>query len=83
MDNTDKSDIKVHLISKEKLKLENIIKELYQSKSIDSEDLEEFLKFTVFIILHEYEKNKLSLIEFYSQYRDIYKQHSDNYKKKG
>jgi hypothetical protein len=77
MDNTDKNCINLHLLSKEKLKMENIVKDLYQSKSIVSEDMEEFLKFTVLIILHEYENNKQSLIEFYRQNKKIYQQYTD------
>jgi hypothetical protein len=77
MDNTDKNCINLHLLSKEKLKMENIVKDLYQSKSIVSEDIEEFLKFTVLIILHEYENNKQSLIEFYRQNKKIYQQYTD------
>ena len=49
----------------QKTYLKKIIKELYESSSIDSENMEEFLKLTVFIVLYEYDKNKQSLKDFY------------------
>jgi hypothetical protein len=57
----------------QKTYLKKIIKELYESNSIDSENMEEFLKITVFIVLYEYEKNKQSLKDFYKKNKDEYK----------
>ncbi len=74
----DKNNIEIYLNDEEKLRLENIVKELYKAKSIESDDIEEFLKFTIFIILYEYDKNKISLNEFYRQKKEIYKNSNDN-----
>jgi hypothetical protein len=76
--NTDEKDIRLYLNDEEKLKLEKIVKELYQAKSIETEDTEEFLKITVFIVLYEYDKNKLSLNEFYRKNKEVYKQSKAN-----
>lgn len=78
MDSIDKSTnqnhIKLYLNDKEKLKLDKVVKELHQAKSIETENIDEFLKFTVFIVLYEYDKNKLSLNEFYRKNKEVYKQ---------
>ena len=57
----------------QKTYLKKIIKELYESSSIDSENMEEFLKLTVFIVLYEYDKNKQSLKDFYNKNKEEYK----------
>jgi hypothetical protein len=56
------------------VKLKKIIKELYESKSIESERIEEFLKLNVFIIFTEYDTNKQSLNKFYRQNKELYRQ---------
>lgn len=68
----DENQIKICLNNKEKQKLDKIVKELYQAKSIHTNDIGEFLKFTIFIVFYEYEKNKMSLNEFYRQNKEIY-----------
>ena len=57
----------------QKTYLKKIIKDLYESSSIDSENMEEFLKLTVFIVLYEYDKNKQSLKDFYNKNKEEYK----------
>jgi hypothetical protein len=76
--NTKQSHIKLYLNDKERLKLDKVVKELYQSESIETENIDEFLKFTVFIVLYEYDKNKLSLNEFYRKNKEVYKQSKEN-----
>ena len=76
-EDTNENYIRLHLNDKEKLKLEKIVKELYKAKSIDTEDIDEFLKFTVFIVLYEYDKNKTSLNEFYRKNKEAYKQNNE------
>jgi hypothetical protein len=56
------------------IKLRKIIKELYESKSIESENIEEFLKLNVFIVFNEYDTNKQSLNKFFKQNKESYKQ---------
>ncbi|MDP8906350.1 MAG: hypothetical protein M3M88_02385 [Thermoproteota archaeon] len=75
--NANENYIRLNLNDKEKLKLEKIVKELYKAKSIDTEDIDEFLKFTVFIVLYEYDKNKTSLNEFYRKNKEAYKQNNE------
>ncbi len=75
--NTNQNYIRLYLNDKEKLKLEKIVNELYQAKSIDTENIDEFLKFTVFIVLYEYDKNKTSLNEFYRKNKEVYKQNKE------
>ncbi len=53
-------------------KLKKIIKELYESKSIESESIEEFLKLNVFIIFTEYDANKQSLNKFYKKNKELH-----------
>jgi hypothetical protein len=53
-------------IEKEELtKLKTIIKDLFESGSINSNEIEEFIKFTLFIVFDEYDKNIPSLKKFY------------------
>jgi hypothetical protein len=54
-------------------KFKKSIKELYESKSIESESIEEFLKLNVFIIFTEYDANKQSLNEFYRQSKELHR----------
>ena len=75
--NTNQNHIKLYLNDEEKLKLDKIVKELYQAKSIETEDVDEFLKFTFFIVLYEYDKNKLSLNEFYRKNKEVYKHYKE------
>jgi hypothetical protein len=76
-ENTNQNHIKLYLNDKERIKLDKVVKELYQAKSIETENIDEFLKFTVFIVLYEYDKNKLSLNEFYRKNKEVYKQNKE------
>ena len=76
-ENTNQNHIKLYLNDKERLKLDKVVKELYQAKSIETENIDEFLKFTVFIVLYEYDKNKLSLNEFYRKNKEVYKHNKE------
>ena len=76
-ENTNQNHIRLYLNDKERLKLDKVVKELYQAKSIETENIDEFLKFTVFIVLYEYDKNKLSLNEFYRKNKEVYKQNKE------
>lgn len=66
------SKIAVDLKTKEMLKLKGIVKELYESNSIDSDDIEEFLKFTIFIVFEEYDRNNQSIKQFYKNNLEKY-----------
>ena len=71
-----KNKIELYLEVNKFITLEKIIKELYTSKSIETESIEEFLKLTIFIVFDEYKKNKHSLNEFYRQNMELYKQNN-------
>jgi hypothetical protein len=47
-------------------KLRTIINYLFESKALDSKDIQDFIKFTIFIVFDEADKNKESLRKFYS-----------------
>jgi hypothetical protein len=72
--NKNKNKIELYLDLNKFIILKKIIKELYTSKSIETESIEEFLKLTIFIVFDEYEKNKHSLNEFYGHNMELYKQ---------
>ncbi|MGN6346789.1 MAG: hypothetical protein ACTHKJ_03175 [Candidatus Nitrosocosmicus sp.] len=74
MNNSKETTIEFKLKENQKINLEKIIKELYNSNSIDSENIDEFLKLTIFIVLYEYDKNQKSLNEFYKKNKELYKQ---------
>jgi hypothetical protein len=78
LDDNNNNKIEVYLDDDKIKKLDKIIKELYESNSIDSDSMKEFLDLTIFIVLYEYDKNKDSLKKFYSQNKEIYKQEKDN-----
>lgn len=68
-------------IEEEKLtKLKTIIKDLFESGSINSNEIEEFIKFTLFIVFDEYEKNIPSLKKFYSMNLTNYLDNKDRQK---
>ena len=50
MDYTEKNKIEFYLDNNNINKLDKIVKELYESNTIDSETIDEFLKLTIFII---------------------------------
>lgn len=70
----NRNKIELYLEANKFITLEKIIHELYSSKSIETESIEEFLKLTIFIVFDEYKKNKNSLNEFYRQNKELYKQ---------
>ena len=46
-------------------KLKEIIDDLFESNAVNSSDIQDFLRFTLFIVFDESEKNKESLRKFY------------------
>ena len=68
-------------IEEEKVtKLKTIIKDLFESGSINSNEIEEFIKFTLFIVFDEYENNIPSLKKFYSMNLTNYLDNKDRQK---
>lgn len=58
-------NIGIKLNDVESAKLRTIMADLVESKAVNSTDIEDFLRFTLFIVFDEYEKNKDSLRKFY------------------
>jgi len=60
------TNISISLAEEKTTKLKTIIDDLFESGSINSNQIEEFIRFTLFIVFDEYEKNIPSLKKFYS-----------------
>ena len=63
---TKYTNFSINIEEEELTILKTIIKDLFESGSINSNEIEEFIKFTLFIVFDEYEKNIPSLKKFYS-----------------
>ena len=63
---TQHTNISITLEEKKVTKLKTIINDLFESGSTNSNEMEDFIKFTLFIVFDEYEKNISSLKKFYS-----------------
>ncbi len=68
----DEAKVELGFSNEKKSKLQEIVNELYYQKSIPSNNLNEFVDFTLFIVFDEYEKNKDSLLRFYKTNMDSY-----------
>jgi hypothetical protein len=62
---TKYTNFSISIEEEELTKLKTIIKDLFESGSINSKEIEEFIKFTLFIVFDEYDKNIPSLKKFY------------------
>jgi ADP-glucose pyrophosphorylase len=63
---TQRANISISIEEEKVTKLKTIINDLFESGSINSNEMEDFIKFTLFIVFDEYEKNISSLKKFYS-----------------
>ena len=54
---TESTSIKINIEEEKSTRLNIIIKELFKSNAINSDDVEEFIKFTLFIVFEEYERD--------------------------
>ncbi|KAA2279368.1 hypothetical protein [Candidatus Nitrosocosmicus sp. SS] len=59
------SELKIKIDKAKHKKLITIIEDLYEGAALESPEIEEFLKFTLFIVFDEYDKNKESIGKFY------------------
>jgi hypothetical protein len=62
---TKYTKISISIEEEELTKLKTIIKDLFESGAINSNEIEEFIKFTLFIVFDEYNKDIPSLKKFY------------------
>ncbi len=69
----DVNKVELFLKDNELKNLKKIVTELYDSNSIRSDNLEDFLKFTIHIILSEWNSDNRSLYKFYKQNEKLYK----------
>lgn len=65
--------VELFLNDSELKNLKIIVTELYKSNSIRSENMEDFLKLTIHIILSEWNSDNQSLYKFYKQNENLYK----------
>ena len=72
MNLTNNWNIGINLSDAETVRLKTIVDDLVESKAVNSKDIEDFLRFTLFIVFDEYEKNKDSLRKFYRLNLDKY-----------
>jgi hypothetical protein len=63
---TENWNIGIKLSEIETAKLITIVNDLFEAKALDSKDMQDFLRFTLFIVFDEYEKSKESLRKFYN-----------------
>jgi hypothetical protein len=77
---TKYTNFSISIEEEELTKLKTIIKDLFESGSINSKEIEEFIKFTLFIVFDEYEKNTPSLKKFYSMNLTNYLDNKDHQK---
>ena len=63
---TESTSIRINIEEEKLTRLKIIIKELFKANAINSDDVEEFIKFTLFIVFDEYERDADSLKKFYS-----------------
>jgi hypothetical protein len=59
------TEIKVNFDADKIQKLRLILDDLLESKAIETPDIEDFIRFTVFIVFDEYDKSPDSLRKFY------------------
>ena len=80
---TPYSNISISLEHEKTRKLKTIINELFESGSINSNEIEEFIRFTLFIVFDEYERDIPSLKKFYSMNLAKYLRYKGNQKQTG
>ena len=74
---TQPASIRISIEQEKLIKLKKIIKDLFESNSINSDEIEEFIKFTLFIVFDEYERDVPSLKKFYSMNLAKYLENKD------
>ena len=77
------TNISISLEQEKTSELKTIINDLFESGSINSNEIEEFIKFTLFIVFDEYKRNIPSLKKFYSINLTKYLRYKENEKQTG
>ncbi|WP_458747497.1 hypothetical protein [Candidatus Nitrosocosmicus sp. T] len=76
---TESTSIRINLEEEKITRLKTIIEELFNSNAISSDDVEEFIKFTLFIVFDEYKRDADSLKKFYSMNLTNYLENKDRF----
>ncbi len=77
------TNISISIEEEKLIKLKTITRDLFESGSIDSNEIEAFIKFTLFIVFDEYERNIPSLKKFYSMNLAKYLENKEHQKQTG
>jgi hypothetical protein len=62
----ESTSIKINIEEEKLTRLKTITEELFNSNALSSDEVEEFIKFTLFIVFDEYKRDADSLKKFYS-----------------
>ena len=76
---TESTSIRINIEEEKLTRLNTIIEELFNSNAISSDEVEEFIKFTLFIVFDEYKRNADSLKKFYSMNLSNYLENKDRF----
>lgn len=73
----ESTSIKINIEEEKLTRLKTIIEELFNSNALSSDEVEEFIKFTLFIVFDEYKRDADSLKKFYSVNLSNYLENKD------
>ena len=73
----ESTSIKINIEEEKLNRLKTIIEELFNSNALSSDEVEEFIKFTLFIVFDEYKRDADSLKKFYSVNLSNYLENKD------
>ena len=76
---TESTSIRINIEEEKLTRLNTIIEELFNSNAIGSDEVEEFIKFTLFIVFDEYKRDADSLKKFYSMNLSNYLENKDRF----
>ena len=76
---TESTSISINIEEEKLTRLKTIIEELFNSNAISSDEVEEFIKFTLFIVFDEYKRDADSLKKFYSMNLSNYLENKDRF----
>ena len=73
------SSIRISIEEEKLTRLKTIVEELFNSNAISSDEVDEFIKFTLFIVFDEYKRDADSLKKFYSMSLSNYLENKDRF----
>ena len=73
----ESTSIRINIEEEKLTRLKTIIEELFNSNALSSDEVEEFIKFTLFIVFDEYKRDADSLKKFYSVNLSNYLENKD------